>query len=139
MSNDPSHGLSIVAWLIPVAYVLWWVVVLARRRMKLAEGRPPQPKGRRATCTYALTQDEAQRCHLSQVNKLAGFDFGGCENCDKGRPRWVSAAEVGRFEQDVRDGWRKADGTICDLALYKEAFKRQLTPTQILAERTRDQ
>ena len=58
-------------------------------------------------------------------------------NCNDGRAQYLSGHEVEkrrlRFESDVQDGWKKADGTLCDRDLYVEAITKRTTPAALVA------
>jgi hypothetical protein len=95
----------------------WW---LSKKRPEISH---------QAHCEYAITPKEV-RCYRDQVGAL-----GPCRNCNNGRPRFVTKAEVARREKDIADGWLKPDGQLCDRDTYIEAVTRQITPAQVLAGR----
>ena len=113
----------------PLAY---FRVVKPMRKRRAA--KPSLPPGRSASCEWAVVAAEAGRCHRAEVNRLAGGETGGCGNCDRGRPRWITGAELARSQAMVRDGWIKPDGSPCDLDVYQEAFGRS-TPAEVLRRR----
>ena len=117
-----------------------WGAWIAKRR---AAQQAELAGGRRARCEYGYPPDQPHLCGLPGVHKGAAaigavWTEGPCSQCDKGRPRWISAKEMARFHEDIRDGWRKPDGSICDLDLYQAAFARSTTPAVIAAERAQE-
>ncbi|MDX2236879.1 MAG: hypothetical protein NW203_04870 [Hyphomonadaceae bacterium] len=84
-------------------------------------------------CDYALAHETHHRCLKSEVARAAGGSAPACGNCDRGRPRKITEAQMARYKQDIADGWRNPDGSYCDREVYGQAVAKGMTPKQILA------
>ena len=131
LSIAVGASFGIAAW----AAILWLKFGLPQYRAKLAN------RAYRSRCDYA-TNDNETASYLDHVNTIGrektgdhSFDIGPCGNCHNRAPRWMTKTEVAARAHQIAEGWITSDGRPCDVALYQEAFRRQVTPAQVLAER----